>query len=277
MKSPGHIPFVQIIGEADHPDFRDAIGLLRREAYLVADERLPPELIVVAQSRPDVIRCDELDAIRRAAPLAGIVALLGSWCEGETRTGRPWPGAHRVYWYDFPAWWSRQMWLRGTGRCPDWARPVNFGWRATLQAMPVDIGLSACEPERPRPRGGLIILQTAIQETANTLADVLKNAGYATTWQRPDRPRRIIRGAVAGVWDGGQLDDQEAAELSELCSLLSCEGAPVTALIDFPRRDRVERALQVGAAAVLGKPWFNSDLIATLDAAIVVPRQSRAA
>ncbi len=112
MTSPGKIPTVQLLGEVGHPDFCDAIELLKRDAYLVDDNSLIPELIVVAQSRPDAIRSDQLGSIHRSSPLAGVVALLGSWCEGEMRTGRPWAGAQRLYWYDFPAWWTRQMSLR---------------------------------------------------------------------------------------------------------------------------------------------------------------------
>src|SRR3954462_14967953 len=94
-------PAVQLVGDVEHQDFREAIELLRTESRLVADWASLPELIIVAQNRPDSICSDRLDHLRRDAPLAGIVALLGSWCEGETRTRRPWPGVHRVYWPEF--------------------------------------------------------------------------------------------------------------------------------------------------------------------------------
>ena len=45
---------------------------------------------------------------------------------------------------------------------------------------------------------------------------------------------------------------------------LARSNAPVVALLDFPRRDRCEVARRAGAAAVLGKPWLNADLIATI-------------
>src|SRR4051794_23788022 len=104
MRISGNIPAVRVVGEVDHPDFREAIDLLRSESLLIRGAETPPELIVVAQSRPDAICSDRLNVLRRAAPLSGIVALLGSWCEGETRTGRPWPGVHRLYWYEFATW-----------------------------------------------------------------------------------------------------------------------------------------------------------------------------
>src|SRR5690349_7541486 len=101
-------PAVQIIGDVDHADFREAIALLRAQSRVVASADALPELIVVAQSRPDSITSAQVEPFRRWAPLAGVVTLLGSWCEGETRTGRPLPGVERIYWYQFPAWWQRQ-------------------------------------------------------------------------------------------------------------------------------------------------------------------------
>ena len=42
--------------------------------------------------------------------------------------------------------------------------------------------------------------------------------------------------------------------------------APIVALLDFPRRDRVEIARGLGVSAVLGKPWRLDDLLAVLAA-----------
>jgi len=247
-------PIVQLVGEINHSDFRDAVSLLQADCELVGQTVSSPELIVAAQARPGTICRHEIERLRRQAPLAGAVALLGSWCEGETRTGRPWPGVERQYWYEFPAWWRRQMALRATGRCPDWARPPDFGFRIA------DFGLRT---ELCR-KSGLIILRIARRETADALADVFHRAGYATAWQPPGTSAVRVRGAVAGIWEGGQLDDSESADLAAFCRQIAGDRAPVVALLDFPRRDRVARALEIGAASVLGKPWLNTDLLATL-------------
>jgi hypothetical protein len=262
---------IQLLGDIDHEDFYDAIEILQSESRVVASEQSATELIVVAQSRPDAMDIDCLSALRRASPLAGVVALLGSWCEGEARTGQPIPGAHRLYWYEFPAWWHRQKFLRAAGRCPDWCRPVDSGFRM------VDCCLSHDLPIGRRPGPGVIILHTAYRETATALADIFGEVGYSTVWQRPDRPRTFIRGAVAGLWDGAQLNDGEARELATFCRHLASDNTPVLVLLDFPRRDRVEYALEIGAAAVLGKPFLNVNLIATLESVIAASNLIRAA
>lgn len=260
-------PRVQIAGDIDHPDFRDALDLLDAAANLTVTNAESPELIVIAQSRPSTFPLREVEALRRAAPLAGVVALAGTWCEGEPRTGHPWPGVQRLYWYEFPAWWQRQLAIRSAGQCPDWARPANPGLRIA------DCGLRIASAER----SGTIVVHSEVRETADALSDALCRAGYTTSWQRGNRTQDRFRGAVAGIWEGGQLIEREANRLSTFCRRLSADGAPVVALLDFPRRDRVDQAVSLGAAAVLGKPWHNADLISTLQLATAPAEPRRAA
>ena len=251
---------VQLVGDVDHQDFRDAIALVRSSSC-VADVGGPsPELIVVAQSRTGSVRLADVEELRRRFPLAGVVALAGTWCEGETRTGRPWPGIARLYWYEFPEWFRRQLNLRAAGRCPEWSQ-CDFGFPAAAGKRLSEIGLRIAG----KVEHGLIQLRAGSRETADTLSDVLGSAGYATVWQRSGSSVPFVRGAVAGVWDGGQLDEREADELSAFCRRLDRARTPVVVILDFPRRDRVERALECGAAAVLGKPWRIEDLLGTIE------------
>lgn len=263
-------PVVQLVGEIHHLDFEEAVDLLRSQARITVAAELP-ELIVVAQARPGVIGAGELNALRRAAPLAGIAALLGSWCEGETRTGRPWPGVPRLYWYEFPAWWRRQYTLRAAGRCPDWARPDGtrlslFGARSTRS-----------ESFPTTDRREVVVIQTKVHETASVLADVFARAGYATVCQRRGTTANSIQGAVAGIWEGGQLDEREASELRVLSRQLAADRAPVVAILDFPRRDVVEIARQLGVAEVLAKPWLNRELVDVVTRIVEQGRLARAA
>jgi hypothetical protein len=251
---------VQLVGDVEHPEFRDAVALVRSSARVVDAEGASPELIVVAQSRPQTVRLAEVERLRRRYPLAGVVALLGTWCEGETRTGRPWPGILRLYWYEFPAWFGRQLKLRAAGRCPDWSQ-CDVGFR-----------IADFPPRRMnslqiagRVSRGVIQLSAAGRETADALSDALGLAGYATVWQRAGDSAPFVRGAVAGVWDGGQLDEREAEELTAFCRRLERTHTPVLAILDFPRRHRVEVALECGAAAVLGKPWRVDDLLGMIE------------
>ena len=268
MSANSKMPVVWLVGDVDHPEFGVATALMQATATLVrfADaaevardsirSEARPDVIVWATSRPGINRARGVELLRGRAPLAGMVALLGSWCEGETRTGRPVSGVVRLFWYDFPNWWRRQIALLESGNCPDWAQP------ATAEANNLGTQKSL------RIRGGfngLILLQTTCWETGDVLADVLRRRGYATAWNRPGGHHASVRGAAAGIWEGRQLDEPEVIQLSAFCRRLAKDGAPVIALADFPRRDRCEVATRAGAAVVMGKPWLNADLLAALE------------
>jgi hypothetical protein len=258
-------PRVQLVGQWDHADFHNSIELLRATAQLTTSPDRVTELLIVAQSMPYAISNSTIQNLRRVAPLAGVIGLLGSWCEGETRTGRPWPGIDRLFWYDFPAWWQRQLALRSAARCPDWAKPYDG---AHANRIVCDSGR---EPRRTgsqsirRRTSGLIVLSAALRDTAGALADVVQQAGYATVWQPPGRRMVAVRGARAGIWEGGQLSESEENSLAAFSEFLARDSAPVIALLDFPRSDRCVRAQELGAAAVLGKQWRNPNLLATIE------------
>jgi hypothetical protein len=261
-------PTVWLVGDTDYVDFRDAIELLRTTANVISFSvtahavgalnglERHPDLILFAASRPGMIRAREVENLRRRAPLSGMASLLGSWCEGETRTGRPVAGLLRSYWYDFPNWWRRQLALRAAGSCPDWARPAT----ADMQEL-----VANNLPQVGKLTRGLIVLATTCWETGDVLADLLGRVGYSTAWSRPGGGSANVRGVAAGIWEGRQLDDPEVRQLSAFCGRLAKDGALVIALVDFPRRDRCEVAYLAGAAAVMAKPWLNADLLSTLE------------
>src|SRR3954469_7940015 len=75
-------PNVRVVGDVEHLDFRDALAMIRTDAIVEMNSSSSSELIVVAQSRPDTVSHAQYQRWQRHAPLAGIVSLLGSWCEG---------------------------------------------------------------------------------------------------------------------------------------------------------------------------------------------------
>ncbi len=258
-------PGVLLLGANDHADFADVVAALHTTAVVAAaasvDEALRqlsqdavgPELVVLLQDRPGVVRGTDVERLRRAAPLAGVVAVAGSWCEGELRTGRPLEGVRRLYWHEFTAWWRRQLGRRTARLAPDWARPATSHGADPL----VDDGGTSSMPH------GLVVLRSVCWDTADALADVLDGAGLATVWQPSPRRGVGVWGAVGGIWEGGQLDRREQHDLGDFCRWLG-GGVPVVALLDFPRHDSVRQARQAGAHVVLGKPWQNVDLLVAL-------------
>lgn len=260
---------VRLLGDTRRAEFRHAAELLAAETVLVnhAKDR-DVDLYVVAQSRPGEFSSQQMDALRRARPTVPIVALLGSWCEGETRTGYPWPADARVFWYEFSDWWRGCRQSLRNGHCPSWGLPLTVTEEERLLAGP--------SAALPRSRG-LVAIATRRSATADALADACSIQGWATAWLRPGLGDSI-RGASAVVWEGVQLGPAEMDELAQLATRFP--HVPRVALLDFPRAETRDRASAAGVTHVLAKPFVLGDLFAALapQATIEHPaRQSQAA
>ncbi len=93
-------PSVLLVGAIDFHEFGEAVRWLRAHTQLAAARTVTEAMeqcesrqafwhtIIIAQSRPGQFAQHDIDQLSRAMPLAHLVALLGSCCEGETRSGR---------------------------------------------------------------------------------------------------------------------------------------------------------------------------------------------
>jgi CheY-like chemotaxis protein len=219
-------------------------------------ESAAPELILLAQPRPG---CDEQAVVQRLgalAPLTRIVAVAGSWCEGELRTGRPLSGVVRLYWYELLAWWRAALDGRARGRTPPWSEPLDDPRAARRLCRKL-----ADPPAHSAPSRGAVVIDAVDYAVFEALSAALAVEGWSSHW----RPRHLAGSAtatapegapiVAGVWDGGQLDGVERQELTRFVENLREQGAPTIALLDFPRGEHFEFARSAGLGAILPKPY----------------------
>ncbi|TWT36381.1 hypothetical protein KOR34_12860 [Posidoniimonas corsicana] len=191
----------------------------RAENLLQAQRVLGEGLIdrvLLAQARPGDLPRDAVKQLRSWAPAAELVAVAGDWCEGELRTGRPWEGVPRVYWWQLA----------------DDARETAAGTDHQL-----------------------VLVNAKTFDDGRMWIDTLRGLGFPSLWARRGRPEPPHSGERLAVWDGDQLDGREADRLAEFCARRRRVGAPVIAVFDYPRGDVVAAATRIGAAAVLGRPW----------------------
>jgi hypothetical protein len=225
-----------------------------------SDVATPPELILLAQARPGCDDQAEVERWRAAWPLARIIVVAGTWCEGELRTGRPLAGVVRLYWHEFAPWWREALRRLAAGGCPPWSTPLTGPGGAA--------DLLSCGPSRHaihfhQPVVAIDAVDFAVFES---LEHALNPASWQCRWQPRRRPEMwCASGAislVAGVFDGGQLDAHEQRDLERFCTRL--QAAPVIALVDYPLGEHRELGQRCGAAGVFGKPYSVSALIAEL-------------
>ncbi len=257
---------ILFLGDLRQPEFRDAragmeeFGAVHEAATpaaaeaALADGAVAADVIVVAQAFPGQFSPQAIDRLRRRAPLARIVGLLGSWCEGEMRSGSPWPAVARTYWHQWPTRSRREFSRLAQGRRCSWALPPTASEEERL--------LVDTEESQPR-RQGLVAIRSTSFETTDWLSAACRHRGFATAWQR-DADFGRLSGATAAIFDGTDFSDRERVELERLAVAL--RPAPVIVLLAFPRRDDHRRAISSGAAAVLSKPVSAEDLFWQLDA-----------
>jgi hypothetical protein len=245
-------------------------------------ETVPAELLLVANDRLQPPSAEALGEVARRAPLTRPVIVAGVWCEGERRTGRPLPGVARVLWHELLPWAETSAAARAAGGRPAWSLPP---WQLAVDPW----------TEREGP-GGLLqgegaavgaraeVRRAAVDVLDHASFDALRGAlaamGWEASWlprQFPERWNGLEAGAPprAGIWDGGQLADDELAALRRFAGRLGQAGARCLVLVDFPRPEHFAAVRQAGGVAVLGKPyrlaaleWGLEACVATRDATV---------
>jgi len=212
-----------------------------------------PDVIVVVQAFSGRFSHSKIDRLRRFAPLARILNLSGTWCEGEGRSGSPWPAAIRLYWHQWQARVERELNLLAGSQCPSWGLPVTATEDERL-LQSVSQTWQTCE--------GLIAICAPRKINADWIAATCQMRGYSTIVV-DSFEKSVIECAAAGIFDRSFLDDMGTRELKHFKEYLN--DSPVIVLLDFPRVEDRQRAISNGAAAVLSKPVEINDLFWLLD------------
>lgn len=247
------------VGRTDRSEFRHVLPSLRPWGTVIAtpdvpaalatlaDDSLTPDVLVIAQSYPGEFVDEQIDKLRRVAPLARLVAVLGTWCEGEMRSGAPWSGAVRVYWHQWRPHCHLELERLRSGRESLWSLPST-----------------ACEEERclavstrkHNLNAGLVDIVTEQYDVFEFLAAACLDRGYKPRWRRTHEEVRADAPAVVLFDAAGETVD----ELARFRQLRVDKGTVVIVLTDFPRIADCDRFVCVGARAVLSRPFFWDDL-----------------
>ncbi len=235
----------------EHCDLRRATGL--DDACDLLYRTGAPHVVLFAQSRPGQFSQSDVERIHARSPLSRLVVLLGSWCEGEMRTGRPWSGVVRVYWHQ---WAARMIPELAPGTADQ-----STVWRLPRTASGTEQLAHAAEGDWRCGRG-LILIHTRLFCDYQAYSDICTAGGYASFWAQSDGPS-FVTGATAVICTAIGGDPREAEFVGWLARRYA--PAPLVALLDFLRGDDRRRMHDAGAVAVLAKPFLVGDLLWHLD------------
>lgn len=248
---PWHTPqFSAALAEVQELQSCRKSTTIEEACELLAAVEIAPELILLAQPLPGAVRQRDVDRLQRLAPLARVVIVAGTWCEGELRTGLPPVGALRLYWYELAPWWYAAERRLAAGLASAWSAPLDHP-----QAGRYVASRSANELAVPSP----VAVHADDFSVYETLADALAVEGVEAIWTRGT----TTSSARAGIWDGGQLSDRELERLRRCCTQVA---GPVVAMLDFPRVEHIAQARAAGAVAVFAKPYVVDEVFAALAA-----------
>ncbi len=208
------------------------------------------DLAIIAERWPGEHAKSVLEQIQRERPIMRMLAVCGSWCDGQKRSGTPWPGMLHTTWHRWLPHWQEDLIRLSQSRLPSFGLPVvaNDDERIMFRNFP------------PQTDGKLIAIRSRRDDMADMLTSACRSQGYAAAWLDP-RYRLRLEGPDAILWEGSanQLDDLQNIHRRY-------PSAPIMALLDFPRIDDLERALRWGAAEILAKPMHLADLFTRIAA-----------
>ena len=223
------------------------------------------EVILLAQPTPGENHQPAIETLRNVAPLARIICVAGSWCEGELRTGRPPDGVIRLYWYEFAPWWRATIETAAAGRTPAWSEPLDDP-RSGRQTPLSEAAVTRAREHANTPR--LLAVDAIDFAVFETLASVLASIGWQCEWRPRGRHEHALAATFdAAIWDGGQLAGNELEALSAFAAAIhgANAAAPVIVLLDFPRVEHLAAVQNAGAAALLAKPYQLAQLVNELE------------
>jgi len=262
------------IGDLTAPEFADAAELLVRcravtvpdvaAALAAIDEGFTPAIIVAAQHWPGEFAASDVDSLRRAAPLARFVSLLGPWLEGEARTGRPLAGALRMYWHrwgEFSA--SLDASLPNSEFA--WSLPSTSGDdERLLSASDLDPAVS---PVSAIP-SLLVAIVAHDRETFQSLADICARRAWQTVWLRNVQTETSFH-PDAILLDAATTSDIELSCLVRLHT--GTHRPPTIVILGFPRFEDVSRWKEADAASIISKPFESQVLLREIERLVAKP------
>jgi CheY-like chemotaxis protein len=226
------------------------------------------DVVVLCEPRPGIWTDHEVAELRSLAPLARLVRLSGSLCEGQARSGRPAAGTWHVPWHRWPAFAAREL-SAATADAPWWSRPC---WSLPLTATPDERALATFQPPAPRASGHVVICSPSAA-TAAALAATCHSAGYTTSRNPPcglttallcnHTTAPLCSLTTALLWD---TTVESLSDLARVASLLAAHpDVPLLAVAGFPRAEDIAAARAAGITAVLAKPLDTNELLWRLE------------
>lgn len=273
--SEQRLPLLKVVsvGLADHREFRDVRNSLQKWTELhefldlnsllemfESPESPPVDLLVLLQRYPGEFSVELLEKVRAKIPICPIINVLGSWCEGEIRTGTPLPGTVRIYSHQWGKTAELELNAMENRLSCSWTLPVTSGEeeRFLFRKFPIERSM-----DHDPASIFLAILETPHlsgydPEMNAFLSELFTRCGYFSIRTKREK---IYPKPTGIVWDVGIPNPFERT-LKEL-RILRAEypDVKIVLLCESPRIDEKKRLLEAGADVLCSKPLDLDELL----------------
>lgn len=217
--------------------------------------RNPPHRVVLLQSRASQFAQAHFDVAQRVIPETKWLAVIGSYAEGETRSGEPLVGIERVHWTAAVDRFARLCELHDEPSDLSSVQPRSLGGNP---------GQIVALNQGPRPFPYRLGVVAASNRLAGPVIDACVAAGFCGEQLSPDRlaskpsPELAARLSLC-IWVNECARGRRPMPLQAVAaSLAPC---PILVLSNFVRWQDREAFLRRGAIEVLARPFLLEDLV----------------
>lgn len=242
------------LGDASFRDFQKLPHAVPREVQFVVasidefPQDLAPDWVAVAVPWPGAVAHAQLDAVRAQFPLTPLILVLGSWCEGEFRSGDPYPEAPRVYWHQFASWFRGEVARFRQGRGLPQLPPTASAAQRWLASVPELSGTGS----------GLLHIRGSDLALRQLLADACQRMGFDVHALKEDEEQEHVEKLV--LWCLADDTPQERHLLAVW--IRQHPAATVIVVLGFPRSDTLRDLKSLGVRGFVSQPF---DLFAVQD------------
>jgi len=258
-------PQILVSGDYWHSDFRKALSNLAAPATMVPLEQVDSVaqgnylIFVLAQSRRDQFSQETVDRIRQQIPDIPIVNLLGTWCEGENRSGKPLTGVTRVPWQHWDSQFERFCMQIVEGVTTDWHQPLTTTVADRSRDFAIDPGFGKLL------MGKKILISAQATATFESLADMLKDYQCQSFWAEGGESLQDESPDVVLV-DGNGASEEFKLRIEGLQKAFS--EVPVVVMLNFPRKQCFASLATLGIEEVVSKPFTHNEFLSSLTRAM---------
>lgn len=264
-------PKVLLLGDYWHSDFRTLIANPACMTTLVPTEQLSDEhladasfdLAILAAARRDQFSHEWIETIRGKLAPTPLIAMLGSWCEGEQRSGEPWPGVQRVYWHQWRSRFDFFLKQLASDQICDWHLPATANHADGVINPNLKNAFGISEHE------GVVGVSAVSEMHYQMIADALQVFETKPFWiEHQQWEDSAMKQPSLIVVDGDSWNQELKSRIDWLRKDLKID-SPIVQLLNFPRPSDLPALHAAGIIEVVSKPFQLSDLALAIERAKV--------